>query len=221
MRIRLYLSRNTQLVPYNYKESIVSKIHELLGENEIHDTISLYTFSNLHFGKSSKNGLDFKEGSYFDIASFDQNILKNIIDGIMKGSINFSYGMTINEIRILPAQTFHEQPQRFLVDSPVLIKRSIDNKNIHYTYKNSESEDLLKETLLRKMDIANLKDDTLKIYFDKSYSKPKEKLITYKDILNKCSICPIIIEGKPETKSFAYDVGIGNSTGIGFGFLNL
>jgi CRISPR/Cas system endoribonuclease Cas6 (RAMP superfamily) len=27
----------------------------------------------------------------------------------------------------------------------------------------------------------------------------------------------VIIEGKPETKLFAWDVGIGNSTGIGFG----
>jgi CRISPR/Cas system endoribonuclease Cas6 (RAMP superfamily) len=29
--------------------------------------------------------------------------------------------------------------------------------------------------------------------------------------------CPIIIKGKPETKLFAWNVGLGNSTGIGFG----
>ena len=73
------------------------------------------------------------------------------------------------------------------------------------------------ETLKSKMKLVNLEDETLKIAFDKSYSKAKTKLITYNGINNKASLCPLIIKGKPKTKAFAWNVGIGNSTGIGFG----
>ena len=65
---------------------------------------------------------------------------------------------------------------------------------------------------------AGLSDDeTLDIHFDLSYSKKKIKLVRYHNIGNKVSLCPIRIKGKAETKLFAWNVGIGNSTGIGFG----
>jgi CRISPR-associated endoribonuclease Cas6 len=42
-------------------------------------------------------------------------------------------------------------------------------------------------------------------------------MIIYKGIANKANWCPVIIKGRPETKLFAWNVGLGNSTGIGFG----
>lgn len=36
-------------------------------------------------------------------------------------------------------------------------------------------------------------------------------------VFRKCSMCPVIIKGKPETIDFALCVGIGNGTGSGFG----
>lgn len=42
-------------------------------------------------------------------------------------------------------------------------------------------------------------------------------LIDYRGVKNKASWCPIRIIGNAETKLFAWNAGIGNSTGIGFG----
>ena len=39
-------------------------------------------------------------------------------------------------------------------------------------------------------------------------------------IKNKASICPVIVKGTSEQIAFAWNVGVGNSTGIGFGALN-
>jgi hypothetical protein len=39
----------------------------------------------------------------------------------------------------------------------------------------------------------------------------------YRNISMRVNKCPVIIKGRPETKSFAWNVGIGNSTGIGLG----
>jgi CRISPR-associated endoribonuclease Cas6 len=64
---------------------------------------------------------------------------------------------------------------------------------------------------------AGISDETLRIRFEVNYPKAGTKKITYNGVQNRASWCPVIIEGKPETKLFAWNVGLGNSTGIGFG----
>ena len=55
--------------------------------------------------------------------------------------------------------------------------------------------------------------------FDENYSNPKIKGTFYKKHKKKGSICPVIIEVSPESIAFAWNVGIGNNTGMGFGAL--
>ena len=107
----------------------------------------------------------------------------------------------------------------FYLGSPIFIKRFIPEEGTkYYTFKDDESNELMKNTLIHKMEIAGLPlDETLDISFDLTYAKKKIKFINYRDIRNKANLCPVYIKGKPETKAFAWNVGIGNSTGIGFG----
>ncbi len=79
--------------------------------------------------------------------------------------------------------------------------------------------DLLTETLKRKLKIAGLPDDKINVSFQSDYSGAKTKIIYYNNIGNKVNICPVIIEGTPEQIAFAWNVGVGNSTSIGFGAL--
>lgn len=68
------------------------------------------------------------------------------------------------------------------------------------------------------MKVAGLPDDPdFSVEFDMAYSGKRIKLMTYKGIKNKASMCPVIIKGTLQSKQFAWNVGIGNSTGIGFG----
>lgn len=87
-----------------------------------------------------------------------------------------------------------------------------------YNFNHAQANQYLKDTLLSKMKEAGLEEDeTLDICFDLSYSKKKLKLVRYHGIGNKASLCPVVIKGKPETKQFIWNVGVGNCTGIGFG----
>ena len=45
MRIYLRTTPNDVIVPFDYQQKIVGTIHKWLGNNEIHDKISLYSFS--------------------------------------------------------------------------------------------------------------------------------------------------------------------------------
>ena len=107
----------------------------------------------------------------------------------------------------------------FKIGSPVFIQRRLeDGSNKHYTYEDTVAGNLLEETLRHKMQVAGLPDDrTLKISFATEYPKKKIKTIYYNGIGNRTSWCPVRIQGKPETKVFAWATGIGNSTGAGFG----
>jgi CRISPR-associated endoribonuclease Cas6 len=118
--------------------------------------------------------------------------------------------------------TIEEDPdlsnrEYFNVGSPILIKRLTDKGTKHYKFNEPEADNFMKETLLTKMKLAGLEDDTLEISFDKDNIGASTKLVDYDGIKNRANWCSVIIKGKPETKLFAWNVGIGNSTGIGFG----
>ncbi|MCH5598024.1 CRISPR-associated endoribonuclease Cas6 [Niabella ginsengisoli] len=78
---------------------------------------------------------------------------------------------------------------------------------------------MMTETLQSKLKHANLNTDGVAVEFDSNFPNPRTKLIKYGEINNKVNLCPIIIKGSKEQIAFAWNVGVGNSTGIGFGSL--
>ena len=217
MRIHLKTTANTSVVPFNYQQKLVGVLHRWLGAyNKEHGAISFYSFSWLLHGKWQKDGLDFPEGATWQISFIETENIKQIIRLIRQDASMFC-GMSVVNIIIEEEPDLSER-NLFHCASPILIKRKEGECERHYTYNDAVSADLLKETLQTKMRKAGLpEDETLEIYFDTSCPKKKTKLIHYRNIGNKTNLCPVIIKGKPETKAFAWHVGIGSSTGIGFG----
>jgi CRISPR-associated endoribonuclease Cas6 len=216
MRIYLNATPNTETVPFNYQHKLVGVLHKWLGANELHGKVSLYSFSWLLNGKPTKEGLNYPNGATFFISFYEAQYVKQIIKAILDDP-QMCYGMSVVDVTIEDEPDFSNL-SLFRVASPIFIHRYNDDNNKHYTYNDSEAGELMKETLLHKMQLAGLApDDTLKIKFDTSYFNKKLKLIDYRGIKNRVNFCPIIIEAKPETKAFAWAVGLGNSTGIGFG----
>lgn len=222
MRIYLKTTPNTFLVPFDYQQKIIGAIHKWLGNNEIHDKISLYSFSWLLNGRMIRNkGYDFPDGADFFVSFYEGEYLKALINAILLEPEMFC-GLSVKEITIADEPLFEEGAQCFRLASPIFIKRlKEDGKDYKfYLFKDKESGSLMTETLKHKMQEAGLpEDDTLKIEFDLSYTRKQEKLVKIHGIKNKSSMCPIIIQGRPESKLFAWTVGIGNSTGSSFGSL--
>lgn len=218
MRLHLKSSPNSRIVPFDYQKNLVGVLHKWIGSNEIHDLISLYSFSWLHDGVARFGGLDFGNGSSWFLSFHDEAKLKQVLLSILKDPEMF-YGMKVTDVSIEETPDLTER-ELFYLASPVLIKyrNQKEGKITHYTYEDIQSSDLLKSTLLHKMEIAGLPlDNSLEIYFDNTYKHKKIKYVNYRNIRNKASMCPIYIKGKPDTKAFAWNVGIGNSTGVGFG----
>lgn len=219
MRLYLKLTKNKETIPFNYQPYLTGVIHKWIGEgNEIHDTLSLYSFSWLqNVTLNKKERLNLTSDSYFFISAYDESLIKKLLKGIMSDS-SVCYGSVVSDIQIMENPAF-SNTQRFLTASPVFIKRRIDNNEKHITYENASSSLYLTETLKKKLKAANLSEEGVNIKFDENYTSPRTKIIRYNTIGNRVSICPVIIQGTSEQIQFAWNVGIGNSTGIGFGSL--
>ncbi len=220
MKIKLRISENTSPVPFMHQHMLTGVIHKWLGENKEHGEVSLYSFSRLAPGKKVKDHLSFEGGACFFVSAWDKDFIKNLMEGIMNDRKLFC-GMEVQEIMLLNDPDL-EKRDIFLPASPVLIKRREEDKMHYYFYDSPEATALLTETMHYKMKKAGLPyEPDLEISFDQSDPRKGSKMVSYKKgehiIKNRASWCRLQIKGSAQSKLFAWNCGVGNSTGIGFG----
>lgn len=218
MRLYLKLTRNKKLIPHNYQPFLTGALHKWIGAgNKEHNALSLYSFSWLQNVEATSTGVQLTGDAYFFISTYNDSLIRQIVKGILQDP-SVCFGASVSDIQIAEDREFSVQ-EKFLVASPVFIKRRIENEEKHITYEDSRSSEFLTETLKKKLTVKNLAAEGLQIRFDTTYANPKTKIIHYKGVGNRVSICPVIVSGTPEQLVFAWNVGVGNSTGIGFGAL--
>lgn len=218
MRIFLSTTPSEEKVEYNYQPKLVGTLHKWLGKNESHGNLSLYSFSWLNCGQSEKGGIRFPKGATWFISSHDNELLKGIMDGIQKEPDLFA-GMKVKDVMIKEDPEFPEKVT-FWAASPVFVKRKEEGGGQkHYTFEDEGVDALLTETMKTKLQDAGISTDGIRLAFDRDYGQAKTKLVSYNGIKNRASLCPIVAEGSKKQLQFVWNVGAGNSTGIGFGAL--
>ncbi len=217
MRLHIKSSKNKEDIPFAYQQKMTGVLHKWLGDNnQEHGEVSLYSFSWLRNTKVAGKGLNCPNGASFFVSFYDTQRLKEVLSNIRTEPEMFC-GMFVEDVVIEDTPDLTQQEQ-FSLGSPILIKRPVNGKITEFYYDNPESGKLLEETLRTKMRLAGIPDDdTLSIAFNLLYAKKKTKLVWYDNISNKANMCPVIIKGSNLTKQFAWNVGLGNSTGVGFG----
>lgn len=218
MRLYLKLSKNDETIPFNYQHLLTGVIHKWIGsENAEHGEMSLYSFSWLQNAKTTKGGINLGRDAYFFISAYEQNLIKSILSGILKDPTMFS-GIMVKDVQITETPYF-ESEEKFYLGSPAFIKRKENGKEHHFLYTDKRCDDFLTETIKNKLKKAGLSSEGVQVEFDKEFFTPRTKLINYNGIKNRANMCPVVISGTTEQIRFAWDVGVGNSTGIGFGSL--
>lgn len=218
MRLYLSLTRNKETIPFNYQPYLTGAIHKWIGKNNSeHDGLSLYSFSWFQNVSIKKSGVDLTADSYFFISAYKEELMKLILKGVLQNP-EVCYGSSVSDVQIADAPSF-QRGHTFFTASPVFIKRRVDNNEKHITYENPSSSLYLTETIKKKLQAANLSTEDVTVKFDDTYISPRTKIIWYNEIGNRVNVCPVVIDGAPEQLKFAWNVGVGNSTGIGFGAL--
>ena len=176
------------------------------------------SLSWLSKGQATKGGLNFPRGSTFFVSAPDPQLLTALVQGMFRGQ-DIRWGMEVREASIAKTPDFGSK-KNFVAQSPILIKRKEEGDKHHQYYypKDAQSNDFLTETLHRKLERAGYSTD-VSVAFDTTYKQDHYKTILYRGLKIKGAICPVIVKGDPRAVQFAWEVGVGNSTGIGFGAL--
>ncbi|WP_187478270.1 CRISPR-associated endoribonuclease Cas6 [Amniculibacterium sp. G2-70] len=218
MRIYLKLTKNNKPIPFNYQELLTGVIHKWIGaNNEIHGKTGQFSFSWIQNTVANKSGIELKRDAYFFISSRNEGLVKQIVKNILKDPEMFS-GVSVFDVQIKDTPAFSIS-EKFLMASPVLLKMKVENKIRHITLEDKNFETILTDNLKHKLEKSHLNSEGLSIKINPNTNFKETKLVTYKGIKNRTSFVPIIINGTPEQIAFAWDNGLGNSTGIGFGAL--
>jgi len=229
MRFHFTLSPNTEPVSFAYQHRLTGVFNKWLENNDLHDKISLYSLAWLDGSRRVRNKLEFKSGAKWFVSFYEDEYAKRLVSGALRDPEMFC-GMSVVKIEQQTTPDFGEK-YTFKVAGPVFVKGKQPANGEHphhYLYCEPESGAHLTATLIHKMDEANRQaneirfteaDKQVKVSFDREFQNPKIKLVRIKDIDIKASICPVIVEGTSKAVQFAWNVGVGNGTGICFGSL--
>lgn len=220
MRLHFHLSANHEPVPFDYQHFLAGAFNKWVENNTQHDEISLYSLGWLYAGFAHKGVLEFPKGARWFISLYDDSLIPKLVDNILTHP-NVCCGMRVTKVVQQQTPRFGGY-YAFKVGSPVLAKsKMVEGKVKHYIFSDEEADAVLTATLRHKMDIAGLSDGSkrVNVRFDRSYRNPRTKLVKIKDTANRASLCPVIVEGTPESVQFAWNVGVGHGTGSGFGCL--
>lgn len=223
MRLNLTLSPNTDPVPFNHLHRLTGTFHKWLGpENELHDGPSLYALGWLKGGQAEDGALAFPEGARWHLSFYNDGAAKAVLDGLLQDPSVFA-GMRVTEAQQQTTPSF-SGGYRFDVDAPVLARRRRDDGSREYLlYDDERADEALTRTLRVKVRAAglDLNPESIRVRFDRGSDGARTKLATIEKgghaIKHKGSECPVIVEGPPAAVQFAWNVGIGELTGSGFG----
>jgi len=220
MRVKFNFSKNTEPVPVNNQSFLNGYIHKCLGENnKYHDSKSDYSISILQGGRINKEDktLNFNNGGYFTVTSNDNEFIQKLLLGVLTNPELF-YGMRFSGVDYIE-EKFHSGWNYFITLSPFIVKEYVDKKNYCFlTLDDSNFQTKLKTYLINKLtkidSTLDLNDFDV-IVEDRPFNKVKK--IVVKNVVNKANHCQLNIHCNKKVAKLLYTIGIGQSTGSGFG----
>lgn len=221
MRLHLYLTA-AHPIPFDYLPTLKSAFHRWAGHNEdLHNRLSLYSYGWLHGGRAGRGSIRFAEGASWFISAPNEELIHELVSGVVRAP-ELGLSLTVRDVRLQRAPEFAAGEQPFRVASPVFIKHETEKGKPadHLLPGHELADELLTATLRHKLRQRGLDDTGAAVRFDPAHiAIAKRKLFQYEQVQCRGSICPVLVSGSAKQIEFAWEVGVGHSTGIGCGAL--
>lgn len=223
--IKYYFYGSRQVVPFDYTNDLLRFLHsDILGtDNKYHDDTSLYSISPLFNSKTTNAGLLFEKGAIWLIRTPDLTVFKDFYLK-SKNAINkkLGFGLVLKSVES-SINKFENQTELIIGASPIYLGQNKDSETPdHITYKHGKeiTTSLLKQTLLTKANKLgfNLNQDDFNIEFDLNQSI-RTKRVLIGTVSNIATQGKVKITGSSDVLGLCYGLGLGVSTGCGFGFI--
>lgn len=221
MRIKISLPAiNVPISVHDVQMKVNSYVHKLFGiNNEYHDTFSQYCVSSLMRGKFNKvdKTFTYPKGTYIIFSTNSADIINAVTKNIWFIKFDDKYEM----LSVKPISEKFITGNNYLTTlTPILlVDNSERNKRKFITIEDLGvfEKELNKRTKIKleKLDEeVDLKNFYIKV-LDSGYNKVLPIFVN--KVFNLTSQCNLLITGKNETVNMLYNLGIGQSTGSGFG----
>jgi|GEM_PF-6126252 len=238
-QLQLSLAIHQDIIPYQYSYQLASAVHKWLKEGaktnntttSYHGQRSLFAFSHLLGGRGLKEGITFAHGEGSCLfSSYDSQTCQDLIAGLNDDPTVFG-GVSVQSVRLMPTVSFRSDTkasQLFRAGSPILLKLKREDGSTEFVlYDHPQANELLTQSLTSRLEAEGYGAfaDGLWAEFVPEAADPKVRLIQVGTgqaaIANKASLCAVRITGQAAALEFAHLAGIGQSTGMGFGFLTV
>lgn len=204
------------IIPFNNQKEMNSFIYRTLGDNnKFHDKFSDYAISSIQGGvKYDDKNIIFNEQPYIRVTSKNEEFLITLLNNIKLKKYSF-FNLIYDRCEF---KTFNlnSKYDKIITVSPIIIKHN--KRKISVDNPNFLSE--LKKNCIAKLKHCGIEDNTFDIKI-RNIEKAKKKLIQVGDVFNISTMISLIVFGKKETRDTLYHLGLGGSTGSGFGSIKL
>ena len=222
MRIKIKFGPNSEMFDKPTNDYVNGFIHSVLGEgNKWHDAFSPYSVSTMHGGVFDKESgmIQFPNGGHFVVSSDNEEFLSDLLCGLAMTS-----EAKLQTMKYLGFDSYScGASSYFDVLRVENIRLKKDDKEI--TFKDDGFIDTLLEHTKKKLKHNGIEDaDAETIKFQPFHPENwKVKLVKMKCGTEKENITPsstimVVVRGKKVAREKILSLGLGSSTGSGFGF---
>lgn len=218
-RLRINLTQPTANVPVNNQHFMNGFIHESFGkDNPYHDAFSEYNISSLQGGKlnDDKKTLNFLSDNPHFFISGNEEFLMFAIKAFINSKASV-FGMRFDSISAFDDFNVNEYFDDIITISPIIVKNQ-DKRKI--TVDDGDFLNCLTLNCLKKLEHCGIVDPSFKMEIINPH-KSKSKCIWVDKVFNPCSNVRLRVYGKKKTRESLYNMGLGGSTGSGFGAIKI
>lgn len=218
-RLRINLTQPTADVSVNNQHNLNGFIHESFGKNNpYHNTFSDYSISSLQGGKlnSDMKTLNFTNEKPHFFISGNNDFLMYAVNAFITSKASM-FGMKFDSVGAFDDFKLNKYFDDIITISPIIVK---NNENRKITVTDEKFLDYLTLNCQQKLSHAGIKDPTFKLEIINPH-KAKSKCVWVGNIFNPCSNVRLRVYGKKKTRETLYNMGLGGSTGSGFGSVKI
>lgn len=202
------------VLPFNTQKELNSFLHKTIGvNNKWHDAFSNYSISGIQGGKMLDPGsIIFKDTMpYIQFTTLDTELMEVLLTNLSKKEHTF-YNLEYDRVEF-QSRNIEKYYDNVQTISPLLL---VDKTGRKITFKDEHFIETLKKNCIDKLAHFGINDDTFDIVL-RNPEKSKTKLVFVGNISNLCTYSSFKVYGKKETRETIYALGLGKSTGSGFG----
>lgn len=194
--------------------------HTCLGNNnDLHNKYSNYSMSPMLGYTRCKRGEQFPNGGYIIFSTPSSELMEKVVMSLFNGSGTKVGDMQYNNFEFINDAHIHSDYDIVRTVSPILLKH--DDKKI--TCNDDNFIAMLTDQCKKKLVANGIEPNKAKTLKLEMFHPENSAVVDmqYNNVHNFASKIMLIVKGNAEARKTLYDLGIGNSTGCGFGTVSV